>query len=159
MKPTLNMKNAVRCATALSLALGLATAYAADGDKTTAPAQPMTGKQKATTIGAASGAVAGAVVGGPVGAVVGGGIGAYVGHEGTDSHGRVTNANTTSPHGSDSTVRKAQTALNDQGYNAGAVDGRLGPSTQSAVRSFQAKSGLTETGNLDDPTLKALGVN
>ena len=157
MKPTLNMKNAVRCATALSLALGLATAYAADGDKTTT-SQPMTGKQKATTIGAASGAVAGAVVGGPVGAVVGGGIGAYVGHEGTDSRGHVTNTST-SPHGSDSTVRKAQTALNDQGYNAGAVDGRFGPSTQSAVRSFQAKSGLTETGNLDDPTLKALGVN
>ena len=86
------MKTAVRCATAVSLALGLATAYAADGDKTTS--QPMTGKQKATTIGAATGAVAGAVVGGPVGAVVGAGVGGYVGHEGTDSRGRVTNTST-----------------------------------------------------------------
>ena len=156
MKPTLNMKNAVRCATALSLALGLATAYAADGDKTTT-SQPMTGKQKATTIGAASGAVAGAVVGGPVGAVVGAGVGGYVGHEGTDANGHVTNTSTSS-RGGDSTVRKAQAALNDQGYNAGAVDGRFGPSTESAIRNFQAKNGLSETGTLDSPTLKALGV-
>jgi peptidoglycan hydrolase-like protein with peptidoglycan-binding domain len=157
----MNTRHAVGCTAALSLALALSTAYAADDSTTStgtsstttqAPA-PMTGKDKATAIGAGSGAVAGAVVGGPIGAVVGAGIGAVVGHEGTDANGHVTTA--TRP--SDSTVRSAQTALNDRGYNVG-VDGRWGPNTESAVRSFQAKNGLTENGRLDSATLNALGV-
>ena len=85
----MNMKQAIRCASAVSVALMLSTAYAA-GDTQTA--QPMTGKEKATAIGAGTGAVAGAVVGGPVGAVVGAGVGAYVGHEGTDANGKVSSA-------------------------------------------------------------------
>ena len=59
----------------------------------------------------------------------------------------------------DDSVRKAQAALNDQGFNAGAVDGRMGPNTDSAIRSFQAKNGLTESGTLDSATLSALGVS
>lgn len=149
----MNMKNAARYTTALSLALVLSNSYAA-GDAATSSTEPMTGKQKATAIGATSGAVAGAVVGGPVGAVVGAGIGGYVGHQGTDANGHVSTSNS-----SDSTVRRAQSALNDRGYNVGTVDGRFGPNTQSAVRRFQAKSGLTETGTLDSSTLNALGVN
>src|SRR4030095_8871886 len=82
----MNMKQDIRCASAVSVALVLSTAYAA-GDTQTA--QPMTGKEKATAIGAGTGAVAGAVVGGPVGAVVGAGVGAYVGNKGTDAHGQV----------------------------------------------------------------------
>jgi hypothetical protein len=65
----MNAKQMIRCASAVSLALALSTAYAADTDT---QATPMTGKEKATAIGAGTGAVAGAVVGGPVGAVVGG---------------------------------------------------------------------------------------
>ena len=158
----MNTKHAIRCTTAISLALVLSTAYAA-GDAATSStepsstntqrSEPLTGKQKATAIGATGGAVAGAVVGGPVGAVVGAGIGGYVGHEGTDANGHVSTS-----HASDSTIRRAQAALNEQGYNVGTVDGRWGPNTQSAVRRFQAKSGLAESGTLDSSTLSALGV-
>jgi murein L,D-transpeptidase YcbB/YkuD len=159
----MSMKHALRCTTAISLGLVLSTAYAA-GDTVTSStgtsstktqtSEPLTGKQKATAIGATTGAVAGAVVGGPVGAVVGAGVGGYVGHEGTDANGHVPTS-----HASDSTIRRAQAALNEQGYNVGTVDGRWGPNTHSAVRRFQAKSGLTENGTLDSSTLKALGVN
>lgn len=154
-------------ATAVALAVGGSVAYASD-TQSGSNAQPssqssssMSGKDKATAIGAGGGAVAGAVVGGPIGAVVGAGIGAVVGHEGTDANGHVPD---TSKHMSDSSmnhrdnkVAMAQTALNDKGYNV-AVDGRLGPNTKDAVRSFQDKNGLSATGTLDSETLAALGV-
>ncbi len=161
MKTTLNLKYAVLAA-ATSLALGVTTAYGAGDTSTpanntsannTQSSETMTGKQKATAIGAGGGAVAGAVVGGPVGALVGAGVGAYVGHEGTDPNGHVS----TTSHTGDGTVRKAQAALNAKGYSV-AVDGRFGPNTQSAVRSFQEKNGLTASGTLDSATLSALGV-
>jgi len=149
----------IRCASAVAVALALSTAsYAADNDT---QARPITGKEKATAIGAGTGAVAGALVGGPVGAVVGGVAGGVIGHEGTDSRGRV-NANdsrTSSPTmASDSTVQNAQNALNSQGYNAGSADGRMGPATRSAVTKFQADHNLPQTGALDDPTLNALNA-
>jgi phage tail tape-measure protein len=159
----MNSTRVSRYSTAISLALALSATYAvADNSTSTTdptptnsqPSQPLTGKQKATAIGAASGAVAGAVVGGPIGAVVGAGVGGFVGHEGTDANGHVSTSNPT-----DSKVRQAQIALNTQGYNAGTVDGRFGPNTESAVRRFQAKNGLTESGALDTSTLSALGVN
>jgi len=161
----MKMKHALRCTTAISIALLFSTAYAADdatnsstgtSSTKTQASEPMTGKQKATAIGATTGAVAGAVVGGPIGAVVGAGVGGYVGHEGTDANGRAPTS--PAPHATDSTVRKAQAALNDKGYDVGTVDGRWGPSTQSAVRRFQAKNGLAESGTLDGSTLSALGV-
>lgn len=161
----MNLKHAMHGAAAVSLALILSPSYAADYDKTTTEpssttiqqSKPMTGKQKATAIGAGTGAVAGAVVGGPVGAVVGAGIGGYVGHEGTDANGKVATTGTTGA--SDATVRDAQAALNSQGYSAGMVDGRWGPSTQNAVRRFQSDRGLEQSGTLDSATLNALGVN
>ncbi len=145
-------------AAAVAMALGASSAYATDdkpmtsNDTTTTTTAP-TGKQKATAIGAGTGAVAGAVVGGPVGALVGAGVGAYVGHEGTDASGHVSGTT----HNADGTVKKAQAALNDKGYNV-AVDGRFGPNTQTAVRNFQAQNGLTASGMLDNATLNALGV-
>ena len=160
----MNFKHALHGAAVVSLALMLSPSYAGDTTKTTndpsatntQEAKPMSGKQKATAIGAGTGAVAGAVVGGPVGAVVGAGIGAYVGHEGTDANGKTSS--TTSASASDSTVRDAQAALNSQGYSAGMVDGRWGPSTQNAVRRFQSDRGLEQSGTLDNATLTALGV-
>ena len=160
----MNLKHAMHGAAVVSLALMLSPSYAGDTTKTTndpsatntQESKPMTGKQKATAIGAGTGAVAGAVVGGPVGAVVGAGVGAYVGHEGTDANGKTSS--TTSASASDSTVRDAQAALNSQGYSAGMVDGRWGPSTQNAVRRFQSDRGLEQSGTLDDATLSALGV-
>jgi hypothetical protein len=153
----MNMKQAIRCATAASLALMLSTAYAAGDDK-----QPMTGKQKATAIGATTGAVAGAVVGGPVGAVVGGVAGGVIGHQGTDANGRVTNTDAGSypatASAADGNVRSAQAALQAQGYNPGSIDGHMGPNTRSALMKFQQDKGLTPSGTLDDATQAALGV-
>ena len=114
--------------------------------------------------GAASGAVAGAVVGGPIGAVIGGVGGAYAGY-GTTGYGSssTTTASaaptTTGPGYSTSTVRAAQQALNDRGYDAGPADGQWGATTQDAVKRFQRASGLPETGDLGPSTLSALGVS
>jgi len=147
-----------------AVALALAAPGIAGADNTTntqadtTKTQPMTGKQKATAIGAGTGAVAGAIVGGPVGAVVGAGIGGYVGHEGTDANGKVDgNAKVASAARADDQVRKAQAALNDRGFNL-AVDGVFGPNTEKAVRDFQGNNGLAQTGMLDNETLTRLGV-
>jgi hypothetical protein len=58
-----------------------------------------------------------------------------------------------------STVRDAQQALRDKGYEVGPVDGISGPRTQAAVRDFQQKEGLAVTGRLDQKTLSALNVD
>ena len=156
---------------AVALAMGSAGACLAD-DTTNSKTTPntttattstdtssshMSGKQKATAIGAGSGAAVGAVVGGPVGAVVGAGVGAVVGHEGTDANGNVSDSHKHWSKSGDEQVRKAQAALNDKGFNV-AVDGRMGPNTEGAVRSFQQQNGLVASGTLDDATLNALGV-
>ena len=57
------------------------------------------------------------------------------------------------------TVRSAQQALNDRGYNAGPPDGVWGPTTEGAVRQFQQAQRLQPTGTLDKETLSALGVS
>jgi peptidoglycan hydrolase-like protein with peptidoglycan-binding domain len=57
-----------------------------------------------------------------------------------------------------SLVRSAQQALKDKGYDAGAIDGQMGPATEGALRSFQQAQGLPQTGDLDQRTLAALGV-
>lgn len=56
-------------------------------------------------------------------------------------------------------IRSVQQALNDQGYNAGAVDGIMGPHTQKALRQFQQAQHLRPTGRADARTLAALGVS
>ena len=58
----------------------------------------------------------------------------------------------------DRNVRAAQQALRDQGYNPGPIDGVMGPRTSAAVRDYQAKQGLTASGQLDDATMDKLGV-
>jgi peptidoglycan hydrolase-like protein with peptidoglycan-binding domain len=45
-------------------------------------------------------------------------------------------------------VQNAQTVLNKLGYNAGPADGIMGPSTRSAIRTYQSDRGLSITGNL-----------
>ena len=120
-------------------------------------------KTEGTVAGAAGGAVAGAVVGGPVGAVVGGVGGAYAGNEvaGKGPTAASTSSSSSampSSHYESGLVRSVQQALNDKGYNAGPMDGQWGPATEDAVRKFQRASGLPETGQLERPTLNALGV-
>lgn len=55
-------------------------------------------------------------------------------------------------------VRTAQRALRSKGYNPGPADGAMGPRTEAAVRQFQQKEGLKETGRLDIDTRARLGM-
>lgn len=121
-------------------------------------------KTEGTVVGGAGGAVAGAMVGGPVGAVVGGVGGAYVGNEVAGKDRTVTSSSAASTPAVSSRydpalVRSVQQALNNRGYNAGAVDGQWGPATEDAVRRFQQVAGLPVSGELERPTLAALGVD
>jgi His-Xaa-Ser repeat protein HxsA len=56
------------------------------------------------------------------------------------------------------TVQSAQQALQQGGFYKGSVDGKMGPHTRQAIRSFQQSKGLHATGHLNQKTLTALGV-
>jgi peptidoglycan hydrolase-like protein with peptidoglycan-binding domain len=56
-------------------------------------------------------------------------------------------------------VRSAQQALQSNGVNPGPIDGVMGPRTQQAVRDYQRRQNLPETGQLDPTTLQKLGVS
>ena len=55
-------------------------------------------------------------------------------------------------------VTEVQRELRDRGYNAGPIDGILGPITRRALAAFQADHGLVITSTIDQPTLSMLGV-
>jgi peptidoglycan hydrolase-like protein with peptidoglycan-binding domain len=55
-------------------------------------------------------------------------------------------------------VRQIQQALNQQGWNTGQVDGRWGPATVQATRSYQGVHGLEPTGRLEVGLVAALGL-
>jgi peptidoglycan hydrolase-like protein with peptidoglycan-binding domain len=55
-------------------------------------------------------------------------------------------------------IRKVQKSLSDKGYDAGPVDGVLGPRTRAGIRQYQAAEKLTVTGRLDAETAGKLGV-
>lgn len=57
------------------------------------------------------------------------------------------------------TVRTIQQKLVNWGYFSGPVDGVYGPKTESAVKRFQQKNGLTVDGVTGPATLKALGIS
>lgn len=57
------------------------------------------------------------------------------------------------------TVREIQQALNDQGYDAGDVDGVWGRNTAQALQTYQRSAGLNPTGEPNARTLQQLGVN
>jgi Putative peptidoglycan binding domain len=54
-------------------------------------------------------------------------------------------------------VANVQSALQQQGYYEGDVDGLMGPLTRAALARYQADHGLYETAAIDQPTLEALG--
>ncbi|MCB9383252.1 MAG: peptidoglycan-binding protein [Bryobacterales bacterium] len=56
-------------------------------------------------------------------------------------------------------TRKAQAKLAAMGYYEGNVDGVMGPNTEEAIREFQAKHKLTQTGQLDANTRKKLDLD
>jgi hypothetical protein len=55
-------------------------------------------------------------------------------------------------------IKEAQRSLDEAGFYTGTIDGILGPKTRDALYAYQAKHGLPRTGELDDPTRKALGL-
>jgi len=58
----------------------------------------------------------------------------------------------------DQVVANVQTALQEQGYYHGEVDGLLGPLTRAAIADYQRDRGLYITSAIDEPTLAALGM-
>ncbi len=58
-----------------------------------------------------------------------------------------------------STIREAQRALGDKGYDVGPIDGIWGPRSRSALESFEQAQGLQANGHLDRQALDALDVN
>ena len=62
------------------------------------------------------------------------------------------------PLSSPEMVRRAQSALKDQGYYEGDADGLMNPRTSSALRAYQREHKLPETGDLDPQTAKSLGI-
>ncbi|MFL6450482.1 MAG: peptidoglycan-binding protein [Bryobacteraceae bacterium] len=59
---------------------------------------------------------------------------------------------------SSATIRDAQQALKDKGFDPGPVDGVDGPATRAAVKKYQAQQNISADGKLGAKTLDALGV-
>ena len=60
---------------------------------------------------------------------------------------------------SSDTILKVQQRLHDLGfYVQDNIDGQWGPHTSTAVKNFQRSKGLDASGQLNEPTLTALGV-
>jgi peptidoglycan hydrolase-like protein with peptidoglycan-binding domain len=55
-------------------------------------------------------------------------------------------------------VQELQKKLNEEGFNAGPVDGIIGPKTRSALQQFQREEGLAASGQPDQQTLEALDI-
>lgn len=52
--------------------------------------------------------------------------------------------------------KEIQTALKNAGYYAGAIDGKIGPKSQQAIKDFQSANGLKADGVVGPKTAKAL---
>lgn len=57
------------------------------------------------------------------------------------------------------TVKEIQKKLNQDGYNAGPVDGKVGQTMVIALKSFQKDNELDETGQLNFRTLKKMNID
>jgi hypothetical protein len=57
------------------------------------------------------------------------------------------------------TIIAVQKELTQLGYYHSDVDGLIGPQTEQAIRWFQSVEKLPVTGQIDDPTLKALQIS
>ena len=58
----------------------------------------------------------------------------------------------------DQVIANVQTALQQQGYYHGEVDGLIGPLTRAAIADYQRDHGLYTTSTIDQPTLQSLGM-
>jgi peptidoglycan hydrolase-like protein with peptidoglycan-binding domain len=59
----------------------------------------------------------------------------------------------------DPTIESVQQALKDQGFYYGDINGNKDADTTAAIRRYQIRNGLQITGDLNDETLKSLGVD
>ncbi|HET6406763.1 MAG TPA: peptidoglycan-binding domain-containing protein, partial [Chthoniobacteraceae bacterium] len=55
-------------------------------------------------------------------------------------------------------LRNVQTELKNQGFFYGEIDGKPSAELNAAIRRYQIRNGMEISGELDDPTLKALGA-
>jgi hypothetical protein len=58
----------------------------------------------------------------------------------------------------DQVIANVQSALQQQGYYQGDIDGLIGPETRGALAAYQRDHGLYETAAIDQPTLESLGM-
>jgi hypothetical protein len=58
----------------------------------------------------------------------------------------------------DQVIANVQSALQQQGYYHGDVDGLIGPLTRAAIADYQRDRGLYVTSAIDQPTLQSLGM-
>jgi hypothetical protein len=58
----------------------------------------------------------------------------------------------------DQVIANVQSALQQQGYYHGEVDGLIGPLTRGAIADYQRDHGLYTTSTIDQPTLESLGM-
>jgi peptidoglycan hydrolase-like protein with peptidoglycan-binding domain len=58
----------------------------------------------------------------------------------------------------DDLTRAVQQRLKDQGFFYGSVNGQEGSETSAAIRRFQIRYGLKVTGQLDDATMRSMGL-
>src|SRR6266576_3377482 len=58
----------------------------------------------------------------------------------------------------DQVIANVQSALQQQGYYHGEVDGLIGPLTRGAIADYQRDQGLYTTSTIDQPTLHSLGM-
>jgi peptidoglycan hydrolase-like protein with peptidoglycan-binding domain len=71
-----------------------------------------------------------------------------------------TQANEISPEKLKSAqIHQLQQALNDKGFNVGAVDGEWGPRTEDALKKFQGSNNIPSSGQLNAKAVTALGLN
>lgn len=143
-------------ATILGSVLVAAGAYAADEAKKYGEAAPQApSAQGSTERGAetgASGAVSGSAAQGPSAQTS---QQSSEGAQGTAS----TSARAYEGPQDLEKVKQVQSALASQGYDPGPIDGKLGNRTKHALKQAQKDKGLEETGQLDQQTMAALGMN
>jgi peptidoglycan hydrolase-like protein with peptidoglycan-binding domain len=62
------------------------------------------------------------------------------------------------PLSSPEMITRAQVALKEQGYYEGEVNGVMSPRTSDSLKAFQRENNLPDSGELDPPTAKKLGI-
>jgi hypothetical protein len=62
------------------------------------------------------------------------------------------------PQPLDQTIADVQSALQEQGFYKGEVDGLMGPLTRAALAEYQQSQGLEATAAMDEPTMESLGM-